>query len=92
MPLQLANYQDAFGRVNSAAYLKVVAGVWDGITGIVQVSSAVWADKAAHDAGAKPLWEFTKTVPVDPTSLLAAVEAQLMQDTGIAPLSPTTVA
>jgi hypothetical protein len=92
MPLQLTNYKDAFNRTNPAAYLKVMSGNWDARTGSVQVQVSVWADKAAYDAGARSLWDFSEKVAVDPTSLQSAVETQIAKDPSIAPLSPTTVA
>jgi hypothetical protein len=92
MPLQLTNYQDDFGHTNAAAYLKVMSGSWDARTGQVQVQVSVWTDKGSYDAGTLPLWSFSKTVAVDPSSLLSAVETQLAQDAAIAPLSPQTVA
>ncbi len=68
MPIQL-DYPDRFGRDNPQAYMRITAGSWTiGSTGF-QITCQVFANKAAADAGALPLYEFSQFVPYDSSGM-----------------------
>lgn len=92
MPIQIA-FTDRFKRANPQAYVRVERGNWQLGTGGFQIHYAVYADKAAADAGGAPIQEGDTFVPFDSSSMTGGIEQYLMaHDAVIAAGSPQQVA
>lgn len=75
MPYQLSE-TTTFGVTFDTAYAAITSMNWSG--GDVMVGIGIYANKAAHDAGAQPLRTFSTTVPAaQGTDFLTAVNSYI---------------
>lgn len=92
MAIQFA-FTDRFKVAHPQAYALLESGSWTKDSGGFQMRYAVYASKAAHDAGGEPVLQADVFVPYDSSGMNSGIEQYLMaHDSVVAGGTPTQVA
>jgi hypothetical protein len=92
MSIQIA-FLDRYKVSHPAAYVVLESGSWKRGDGAFAINYAVYASKAALDAGGEPVHRASISVPYDSSTMTAGIEQYIMaHDAAISAGSPTQVA